>query len=143
MRTRINRPWSLPAIVFLATVQGVLGFLRANHWFRMGADLLGQGFLIIPLTGIVAIGRGGLVAGMCLLYLSFSVGALLGKTWAWWTGLIAAVLNILLVVSILLQGESIIRSLVWIIVPVLLLCYLFSRNGIVLRKTATTLAQPR
>jgi hypothetical protein len=103
MRTRINRPWSLPAIVFLATVQGVLGFLRANHWFRMSADLLGQGFLIIPLTGIVAIGRGGLVAAMCLLYLSFSVGALLGKTWAWWTGLIAAVLNILLVVSILLQ----------------------------------------
>jgi len=79
----------------------------------------------MPLSGMVAIGRGGLVVGMCLLYLSFSFGALLGKTWAWWTGLIAALLNILLVVSILLQGESITRSVIWVIVPVALLCYLF------------------
>ena len=123
------RPLSLWIVAFLAGLQGLLGFLRANHWFRLGADLLGQGFLIIPLTGMVAIGRGALVVGMCLLYLSFSVGALLGKTWAWWTGLIAALLNILLVVSILLQGESITRSIVWVIVPVALLFYLFLPRG--------------
>jgi hypothetical protein len=119
------RPLSLWIVAFLAALQGMLGFLRANHWFQFGADLLGQGFLIIPLTGMVAIGRGGLIVAMCLLYLSFSFGALLEKTWAWWTGLIAALVNIVLVVSILLQGESIMRSVIWIIVPVVLLCYLF------------------
>jgi hypothetical protein len=43
--------------------------------------------------------------------------------------LIAALLNILLVVSILLQGESITRSIVWVIVPVVLLFYLFLPRG--------------
>ena len=46
------RPLSLWIVAFLAALQGMLGFLRANHWFRFGADLLGQGFLINPLTGM-------------------------------------------------------------------------------------------
>jgi hypothetical protein len=124
---RNHQPLSLRLLIvaFLAALQGVLGFLRANHWFQTGADLLGQGLLFIPLAGVVTIGRGGLVAGMSLLYLLFSAGALLRKTWAWWIGLVAPLLNILLVLNIVLHGETILRGLVWIIVPVILLVHLF------------------
>lgn len=125
MATSMSRTPGLMVLVALVVVQGVLAFLRANHWFQMGVDLLGHGLLFIPLAGVVAIGRGGLVAGMGLLYLLFSVGALLGKNWAWWVGVLAALLNVLLVLSIMLQGESIVRSLIWVIVPTILLCYLF------------------
>jgi hypothetical protein len=49
-------------VVVLVIVQGVLALLRANHWFQVGVDLLGEGLLLIPLMGLFAIGRGGLVA---------------------------------------------------------------------------------
>jgi hypothetical protein len=57
-----------------------------------------------PLMGLVAIGRGGLVAGSGLLYVLFPIGALAGKTWAWWAGLIATLMNVFLVLSLKLQG---------------------------------------
>jgi hypothetical protein len=125
MATPMSRTPGLMALVALVAVQGVLAFLRANHWFHAGADLLGHGLLIIPLAGVVAIGRGGLVAALGVLYLLFAVGALWEKNWAWWTGLFAALLNLLLVLSIVLQGESIWRALLWVAVPIILLCYLF------------------
>jgi hypothetical protein len=40
-------------------VQGGFGVLRAFEWFNIGADLLGQGLLILPLVGVVAFGSGG------------------------------------------------------------------------------------
>jgi hypothetical protein len=40
-------------------------------------------------------------------------------------GLIAALMNIFLVLSLILQEESVVHSLVWVIVPVILLSYLF------------------
>jgi hypothetical protein len=47
----------------------------------------------------------------------------------WWAGLIAALINGLLVLGLLIEGEVIVRSLVWAIVPAILLWYLFSRAG--------------
>ncbi|HET9415308.1 MAG TPA: hypothetical protein VFO74_14445 [Pseudolabrys sp.] len=80
MATPMNRSVGLMVVVFLVAVQGILAFLRANHWFQVGVDLLGHGLLFIPLTGVVAIGRGGLVAALGVLYLLFAAGALWGKT---------------------------------------------------------------
>jgi hypothetical protein len=80
--------------------------------------------LLIPFLGVVAIGRGGLVAGIGLLYVLFAVGALGGKNWAWWMGLIAALMNVFLVLSLVLQGAPVAQSLVWVIVPAILLYYL-------------------
>ena len=60
-----------PMLIFiavLALVQGVLGVFRAFEWFNVGADLLGQGLLILPLVGVVAFARGGLVIVLAMLY---------------------------------------------------------------------------
>jgi hypothetical protein len=119
------RSWSLTAIVVLVIAQGILGFLRAMRWFESGVDLMGEGVVFIPLMGLVAIGRGVLIAGIAGLYLLFAIGSFAGKYWAWWVGLIAALANGVLVISALLQGESVVQSLVWLIVPAILLVYLF------------------
>jgi hypothetical protein len=81
------------------------------------------------LLGVVAIGRGGLVAGIGLLYVLFAVGALGGKNWAWWMGLIAALMNVFLVLSLVLQGAPVAQSLVWVIVPAILLYYLVKHSA--------------
>jgi len=124
MVTVMKRPSGLVVVVVLAVVQGVGGFLRANHWFEVGVDLVGQGVIFIPLMGLVAIARGGLVAGMAVLYVLFAVGAFAGKKWAWWVGVVAALMNVFLVLNLMFLGESIVRSLFWLIVPVIVLYYL-------------------
>jgi hypothetical protein len=129
MATQAQRPLGLFVVVVLATVQGFGAMLRANHWFHAGVDLLGQGLVFIPLMGLVAIGRGGLVAGTAVLYILFAVGSLAGKGWGWWMGLVAALLNGFLVLSLVVQGEAIVHSLVWAIVPAIVLCYLFAPAG--------------
>jgi hypothetical protein len=129
MASLLKRPLALLVVVGLVIIQGFLALLRANHWFQVGVDLLGEGLLLIPLMGLVAIGRGGVVAGMGLLYALFAVGALAGKNWAWWAGLIAALINVFLVLSLVLQGESVMHSLVWVIVPAILLYYLFRHSA--------------
>jgi hypothetical protein len=129
MATLVKRPLGLMAVVVLVIVQGVLALLRANQWFQIGVDLLGEGLLLIPLLGVVAIGRGALVAGIGLLYVLFAVGALAGKNWAWWMGLIAALMNVFLVLSLVLQGAPVAQSLVWVIVPAILLYYLFKHSA--------------
>jgi hypothetical protein len=116
-------------IAILALVQGVLGVFRAFEWFNFGADLLGKGLLILPLAGIVAFGRGGLVIVLALLYLLFAVGMLLQKSWAWWMGLIVATLNVLLVINVAIQGESVSRAGFWLIGPIIIAAYLLSPPG--------------
>jgi hypothetical protein len=117
------------AVAGLAVAQGLLGWLRALDWFRVGADLGGQGIFILPLMGAVAYGRGGLIFLIALLYVIFAAGTLLAKGWGWWSGLIAALLNVLLVWGVLREGERIAESIFWLIVPLLVICYLFSRFG--------------
>ena len=102
-------------IAILALVQGVLGVFRAFEWFNVGADLLGQGLLILPLAGVVAFGSGGLVIVMAVLYLLFAVGMLLQKSWARSLGLTVAAINILLVINVVIQGESVSRAGFWLI----------------------------
>jgi hypothetical protein len=45
-------------IAVVALVHGVLCVFRAFDWFSIGADQFGQGLLILPLVGAVAIFRG-------------------------------------------------------------------------------------
>ena len=116
-------------IAILALVQGVLGVFRAFKWFSTGADLFGQGLLILPLAGVVAFGSGGLVIVMAVLYLLFAVGMLLQKSWAWWLGLTVAAINILLVLNVVIQGEPFSRAVFWLIVPIIIAAYLLSPSG--------------
>ena len=116
-------------IAILALVQGVLGVFRAFEWFNVGADLFGQGLLILPLVGVVAFGSGGLVIVLAVLYLLFAVGMLLQKSWARSLGLTVAAINILLVINIVIQGESVSRAAFWLIVPIVIAAYLLSPSG--------------
>ena len=113
----------------LAVVQGVFGVLRAFDYFRIGGELAGQGLILIPLLGAVAYGRGAVIILVALLSFFFAAGILLGKGWGWWCGLIAAVINILLVLGILIESERIAEMMFWLVVPFLVIWFLFSRFG--------------
>jgi len=121
-----NKTLGMAVIAMLALVQSSLGVLRAFHWFDAGSDLLGQGLLILPMIGLVAFAKGALVLGIALLYVVFAVGMFASKDWARPLGIALAVVNLLLVLSVLIQGESLARAVFWIIVPVIILWRLLS-----------------
>ena len=116
-------------VAVLALVQSALGVLRALQWFDTGSDLMGQGLLILPMVGVLAFFSGGFVAAIAILYVVFACGALLGWGWVRWLGIVVAALTLLMIVNVVIQGESPARALVWSIVPVVMLCYLFSAPG--------------
>src|SRR5713226_6645306 len=124
-----KRNAGLTVVAVLALVQSALGVLRALHWFDTGSDLMGQGLLILPLMGMLAFARGGFVVAIALLYVVFACGVFLARSWARWLGIVVAAVTLLLIVSVVIQGESPARALVWSIVPVVMIWYLFSSSG--------------
>jgi hypothetical protein len=116
-------------VTLLAVAQGIFGILRALDWVRIGADLTRRGLLFTPMIGLVAIARGWIVALVAFIYILFAVVLLLGKSWAWWLGVVAVILNVLLVVNALTGGAPYGRAVIWLIVPVVVLVYLFSKSG--------------
>jgi hypothetical protein len=124
-----NRTVGMTVIAVLALVQGIFGVLRALHWFDAGSDLMGRGLLLLPVIGLFAIGRGILVAVLAVLFAVCSCGLLLQRSWARWLGIVLSIVTLLLVVSVVIQGESPARALVWSIVPVAMICYLISPSG--------------
>jgi hypothetical protein len=125
----MDRPLSFKIMVLLALVQAVAGLLRAFNWIQIGVDLFGQGLLLLPMVGLVAVMRGVLISIVALLYVLFVLGALLGCRWAWWVCLGAVVTNLLLVLNSLVQGAPVIQAVIWAVVPATLLFYLFSQVG--------------
>jgi hypothetical protein len=93
-------------IAILALIQAVFGVLRSLEWFQTGSDLLGKGLLILPLVGMVAYMRGALIVGIVLLYVVFALGVFMRRGWARSFGIAAAAVNLLLVLSVVVQGES-------------------------------------
>jgi hypothetical protein len=73
--------------------------------------------------------RGGLIGAIALLYVVFALGAFTGRLWAWWLGLCVALINLLLVFSIVGQAEDVPLVLPWAIIPVIMIAYLVSRTG--------------
>ncbi len=116
-------------IALLALAQGSLGVLRALDWVRIGTDLLGQGIIFLPLLGVVAFGRGFLVATIATLFVLFAIGTLLGKAWAWWFGLLAVLFNGALVFSAMIEGNAGVQALLWMVVPAILAVYLLTPAG--------------
>ena len=124
-----NKTVGVGVIAALAIAQGVLGVLRALRWFEVGSDLMEKGLLLLPLVGMVAFVRGAVVSVIALLYVTFAFGLFSGRAWARSLGLIAATVNLLLVVSVLIQGEFLARDLLWLIVPVTVVGYLLAPAG--------------
>ena len=122
----MHRSLSFKIILFLALLQGVFGLMRAYNWVQVGIDLFGQGVLLLPFVGTIAVMRGLFISAVALLYVLSVIGALLEKDWAWWTCLIAVVLNLLLVLAGLVQGAPMIQAVAWSVIPITLIFYLFS-----------------
>ena len=119
----------LKIVAVLALAHAVAGVLRALHWFDVGSDLMGDGLLLLPFVGLVAMGWGMIVALLAGLFVVFACGALMQRSWARWLGISLAIINLLLVLSVVVQGDTPARALVWAIVPVVMLGYLLSAQG--------------
>jgi hypothetical protein len=125
----MNRALSLKIIALLALAQGAFGLLRAYGWVQIGADLFRQGLLILPVVGAVAVLRGMFIAAVAILYFLFFCGVFLGRRWAWPVCLSAVVINLLLVLSALVQGAPLMEAIVWAVIPALILMYRLSPAG--------------
>ena len=125
----MGKSLSLKIIMALAVTQAIAGLLRAFNWVDVGVDLFGQGVLLLPFIGLIAVMRGLLIAVVALLYGLFVVGAFLGQSWTRWIGLVAAIVSLILVVAVLTQGGPAAPAIAWAVIPVLLIVYLFSSTG--------------
>src|SRR5215470_7975867 len=125
----MHRSTGLIIIALLALLQGVLGLLRSFNLFRAGVDLAGEGLFFIPLVGLITIGRGAIMAGIAVLYFIFAIGAFAQKSWAVTVGIVAAILNVLFVLGLVLADAPVVPVLLWSIVPIIILCYFFLPQG--------------
>jgi len=119
----------LIVIAVLALMQSIVGLLRAFEWFRVGIDMSRQGILFVPILGVVAFTWGKLVLVLALCYILFALGALFNQRWAWGLGVGVSLVTGLVVVSLILKGAADRWSLLWLIVPVVLVCSLLSPGG--------------
>lgn len=125
----MGRPLILGLMALLALAQGLLGFLRALIWFRIGSELGGRGVLIGPLMGLLASFRGGIVLVFVLLYFLFAWGAWRGRPWAWGLGLLASAANGLGAVMLLFEDGSAGEALLVTVIPLVLVGLLLSPTG--------------
>jgi hypothetical protein len=125
----MSQSLGIKMIGVLAAVQGVAGALRAFYWFDVGSDLLGQGLLLLPLVGVLAFARGAIVIVLALLCLLFAYGVFTGRSWARPLGIVISIVNLLLVINLMFQGDSVAAALPWGIIPTVVLFYLFSSAG--------------
>ena len=125
----MKRTVRLILVAALAIIQGIFGILRAFEFFRMGIYLSMKGILLLPILGAVTFTWGKLVLVMALCYILFALGALLHQRWAWGLGLGVSVVTGLIVLSLMGIGAADVWSLLWLIVPVVLVWYLLSPVG--------------
>jgi len=122
----MRRGFDTKVVAVLSVAQAAFGVLRAMGWFQIGSDLLGRGLVLLPVIGMVAFARGVLVAAIAALYVIFAFGLWTGRSWARGVGWTAAVLNLLLAASVLIQGELIVRLLLSMLVPLIVIWHLLT-----------------
>jgi hypothetical protein len=122
----MRRGFDSKVVAVLSVAQAVFGVLRAIGWLEIGSDLMGRGIVLLPIVGMVAFARGVIVATIAFVYLLFAFGLWEGRSWARPVGWTAAVLNLLLAASVLIQGEFVARLLLWMIVPLIVIWHLLA-----------------
>jgi hypothetical protein len=125
----MKRTIRLTLVAVLAMMQGVCGILRAFEWLRVGIALSMQGILVLPILGTVVFTWGKLVLVLALCYILFALGALLHQRWAWGLGLGVSLVTGLVFLNLMFKGVADRWSLLWLIVPVVLVWYLLSPVG--------------
>jgi len=126
-------------VAVLALAQAILATLRSLHWFDIGSDLMERGILLLPAIATFAYARGVLVAGIAALYALFAFAEFAGRSWGRTCGVVAAMLNLLLVIAAVVHGEAFLRAMLWAVVPVIVLWHVFSRaQGRAAQETAAS-----
>jgi hypothetical protein len=85
--------------------------------------------MLLPLVGSLIVARGIFVAAIAVLYAVFAWAAFRRKAWAWPVGMLVAVVNALLAVISALTGSGGLGTLLWAVVPVILIVYLLTPTG--------------
>jgi hypothetical protein len=122
-----QRPTGVTVLAVLAAIGGVLGIIG-------GIALAGIGSLAFGLVGSADLGSLAFVVGgaqlvVGALYLAFAIGAWGGRPWAWATGIVVALANIVLPIIWVIIGASTIPSVaVSIVIAAVILYYLNQPN---------------
>lgn len=116
-------------VAVLALAQAILAVLRSLRWFEIGSDLMERGILILPAIAVLAYARAALVSVIALLYVIFAFGEFAERAWFRSCGTIAALLNLILVVGAIVEGEALLRALLWAIVPMIVIWHAFSPSA--------------
>src|SRR5262245_27075892 len=116
--TRSSPPRTPTAVLIagLGLVQATFAVFRALGFVQIGSDLIGRSILQMPL-GVLVFARAAQIGVTALLYGLFAWGTLAGRPWTRTVGLLAAALNLLLVLSAVIQGTPVVELLPWCIVP--------------------------
>ena len=125
----MTRPRSLIVIMWLAVAQGILLALVALLWLQIASIFAPESGVTSSIVTMLAMTKGWVLIALALMYLIFAAGAWQTKGWAWWIGLLVSSLSILILVAALLKEGSVVMALFWAIVPIIMLCYLFSPAG--------------
>ncbi|MER2600254.1 MAG: hypothetical protein ABTQ73_12110 [Caldilineales bacterium] len=117
-----QRPTGITILAILAVIGGILSLCGSLALF--GLSGLGA------VSGEVASGATGMLYGViglvgAVLYLLFGFGAWQLKPWAWTLGIAGAGLSIVSNVLSLISGASLISVLIGLIIPAIILWYLF------------------
>ena len=129
----MKRPIGVTILAVIAIIYGIFSLLLALLGL-LGSALLASG----TYSAAVKYSAGTLAyatisdAVLGILYLAFGIGAFRLKGWAWTTGVVALVLDILRnIVSLVIRGSSagsIVVPIVTIVIALVLLWYLFRPN---------------
>jgi hypothetical protein len=123
------RSRGLTVIAVLAFMQGLFVTLVALVWFAIVSIFDEESVGMSTILVRMAEARGWFLIFLSLMYILFAVGAWKTRAWAWWVGLLVSVLSMLILVRLLLQGEPVLLALIWLIVPIIIFCYLFTPEG--------------
>ena len=118
-----QRPTGITVLAILAVIGGLLGLCGSVTLFGLG----GLGAMAGEVSsGIMASLFGAVGVVSAVLYLAFGFGAWTLKPWAWLLGIIGAGLAIVTnLLSLITGNATIVTALISLIVPGIILWYLF------------------
>jgi len=125
----MTRPRSVTVIMWLAVAQGILLTFIALLWLQIANIFAPESGVTSSLVTMLAMAKGWVLIALALMYFIFAAGAWQTKGWAWWVGLLVSLVSILILVAALLKEGSVVMTLFWAIVPIIMLCYLLSAAG--------------
>lgn len=117
-----QRPTGVTILAVLAVIGGLLGLCSSLALFGLSGLGVASGEVSSGATGML---YGGLGLVGAVLYLLFGFGAWQLKPWAWGLGIAGAGLSIVSNVLNLVAGADILTVAIGLIIPAIILWYLF------------------